>query len=74
MKRSPLETISLVLVSLASGVFLGATVTFVVVSEAKADRHADHAAAPVIDGDIYLPARFVTEERAAQEEAFPPQF
>ena len=72
----PSAKISLIGISLISGMLLGTAVTMMVSSEAKADKQTSFyvtQSATHIDVD-YLPAHFYEEQRAAKQQDLPAQF
>jgi hypothetical protein len=74
--RTNMTKASMIAIALISGVLLGTSVTLMASADAKADKpHSSYVTQPAIHrGDDYLPAHFVEEERAAKEQALPPQF
>lgn len=77
MKPSAFEKIYSVGLSVTAAPFLGGPIVLMGLPAAKADIYrADYVTAkrPNEGEDIYLPSRFVNEERNAIEVAFPPQF
>lgn len=77
MKPSTFEKIYLVGLSVTAALFLGGSIVLMALPAAKADIYrADYVTAKSPNGreGVYLPSRFVNEERHAIEVAFPPQF
>ena len=77
MKSNALEKFYMVGLSAMAGIFLSASVVLIAFPEAKSGEHEVQYVTlkPVHRGeDVYLPSRFIREERNAQEAALPPQF
>jgi hypothetical protein len=77
MKPNALEKFYMVGLSGLSGIFLSASVVLIAFPEAKSGEHeVQYVTLNAVQrgDDVYLPARFVREERNAQEAALPPQF